>query len=125
MSSFHRVSRLFACCRRVYICSGVRVARFYALQVYNTSQQTQNFCITFVQRRPNVFDVGPTLYKCYTNGLCLLGYLVMLMYKFSWILAMSTVRIRIFTMGVVCPYSVAGLAQIHLIEYKYKYKFQL
>ena len=31
------------------------------------SQQTQNFCITFIQRRPNVFDVGPTLYKCYTN----------------------------------------------------------
>ena len=28
---------------------------------------------TFVQRRPNVFDVGPTLYKCYTNVLCLLG----------------------------------------------------
>ena len=30
-------------------------------------QQTQNICITFTQRRPNVFDVGPTLYKCYTN----------------------------------------------------------
>ena len=37
-------------------------------------QQTQNICITFVQRRPNVFDVGPTLYKCYTNVLRLLGY---------------------------------------------------
>ena len=37
------------------------------------SQQTQNIFITFVQRRPNVFDVCPTLYKCYTNGLCLLG----------------------------------------------------
>ena len=36
-------------------------------------QQTQNICKTFVQRRPNVFDVGPTLYKCYTNVLCLLG----------------------------------------------------
>ena len=23
--------------------------------------------ITFVQRRPNVFDVGPTLYKCYKH----------------------------------------------------------
>ena len=33
------------------------------------SQQTQNICITFVQRRPNVFDAGPTLYKCYTNVL--------------------------------------------------------
>ena len=28
--------------------------------------------MTFVQRRPNVFNVGPTLYKCYTNVLCLL-----------------------------------------------------
>ena len=35
--------------------------------------QTQNICITFVQCRPNVFDVGPTLYKCYKNVLCLLG----------------------------------------------------
>ena len=23
-------------------------------------------CITFIQRRPNVFDAGPTLYKWYT-----------------------------------------------------------
>ena len=38
------------------------------------SQQTQNICITFVQCRSNVFDVGPTLYKCYTNVLCLPGY---------------------------------------------------
>ena len=36
-------------------------------------QQTQNICITFVQPRPNVFDVGPTLYKNYKNVLCLLG----------------------------------------------------
>ena len=33
------------------------------------SQQTQNICITFVQHRPNIFDIGPTLYKCYTNVL--------------------------------------------------------
>ena len=26
-------------------------------------QQTQDICITFRQRRPNVFDVGPTLHK--------------------------------------------------------------
>ena len=37
------------------------------------AQQMKNICITFVQRRPNVFDVGPTLYKCYTDALCLLG----------------------------------------------------
>ena len=38
-----------------------------------TSQHTENICITFVQRRPNVFDVGPALNKCYTNVWCLLG----------------------------------------------------
>ena len=27
------------------------------------SQQTQHICMTFIQHRPNVFDVGSTLYK--------------------------------------------------------------
>ena len=27
----------------------------------------ESICVTFVQCRSNVFDVGPTLYKCYTN----------------------------------------------------------
>ena len=35
-----------------------------------SSQQTQNICITFVQCWTNV----ETLYKCYANVLCLLGY---------------------------------------------------
>ena len=39
---------------------------------FTINRQTQNICITFVQRRPNVF-VGPTLCKCYTNISCLLG----------------------------------------------------
>ena len=38
------------------------------------SQQTQNICITFVECWANVEDVGPTLYKYYTNVLCLLGW---------------------------------------------------
>ena len=37
------------------------------------SQWTQNICITFVQCWANVDDVGPTLYKCYSNVFCLLG----------------------------------------------------
>ena len=37
-----------------------------------TSEQTQNICITVFQRRPNVFAVEQTLYKCYTNILHLL-----------------------------------------------------
>ena len=31
------------------------------------TQQTQNICITFPQRRPNVFDVGSTLYTLMLN----------------------------------------------------------
>ena len=39
------------------------------------SQQTQTICITFIQRRPNVFDVGPTLYKCYKKCFVFTGVL--------------------------------------------------
>ena len=50
---------------------------------YPHSQQTQNISITFVQRRP-----GPTLYKCYTNVLCLLGcdssYYTYILYQYAW-----------------------------------------
>ena len=35
----------------------------YCLKECPPAQQTQHICITFIQRRPNVFDVGPTLYK--------------------------------------------------------------
>ena len=40
---------------------------------HTTTQQSQNICITCVQCRTNVEDVGPTLYKYYANVLCLLG----------------------------------------------------
>ena len=46
---------------------------FSSKQIQQSTQKTQNICITFVQRRPNVFDAGPTLYKCYKNILCSLG----------------------------------------------------
>ena len=36
-------------------------------------EQTQNICIIFIQCWTNAEDVGPSLYKCYTNILCLLG----------------------------------------------------
>ena len=35
------------------------------------AQQTQDICITFIQRRPNVFDVGPTLHEVIQMFLCL------------------------------------------------------
>ena len=36
--------------------------------------------MTFVKCWTNVFDVGPTLYKCHTNVLCLLGRCSLLVY---------------------------------------------
>ena len=45
----------------------------WSKQKQGTAEQTQNMCITFIQRRPNVFDVGRTLHKCYANDLRLLG----------------------------------------------------
>ena len=61
--------------RMGWMSGAIKDCRFHSLTITNspvlhkkaTSQQTQNICITFVQCRPNVFDVGPTLYKCYTN----------------------------------------------------------
>ena len=69
--------RLVYCCTTV--CNAGPTLNLQRLNVpcflsgWLLSQQTQNICITFIQRRPNVFDVGPTLYKCHTNVLCLLG----------------------------------------------------
>ena len=34
------------------------------------TQLIQNICITFVQRCPNVSDVGPALYKCCLQMFC-------------------------------------------------------
>ena len=42
----------------------IRVA-VYILKCVRYSQQTQNICIPFIQCRPNVFDVGQMLYKCF------------------------------------------------------------
>ena len=40
---------------------------------FANTQRTQNICIACVQRRPNVFTVEPTMYKCHMIVLCLLG----------------------------------------------------
>ena len=42
------------------------------LKIDVLTKQTQNVCITFIQCWTNVENVGPTLYKCYANVLCLL-----------------------------------------------------
>ena len=31
--------------------------------MFEAAQQTQDICMSFMQCRPNVFDVGPTLHK--------------------------------------------------------------
>ena len=38
----------------------------------NVIQMFYVYCVTFTRHRSNVFDVGPTLYKCYRNVFCLL-----------------------------------------------------
>ena len=68
----------------VNICYGANILFYEPLccsDLEMSSQQTQNICIAFVQRRPNVFDADPTLCKCYTNVLCLLGYLSVSIYN--------------------------------------------
>ena len=57
------------------IMSDIMSARTRCCSEHCPSQYTQNICITFIQRRPEVFDVGPTLYTFYTNGLCKLGWI--------------------------------------------------
>ena len=44
---------------------------FLYLPVPVNTKHLYNNCT--MQSSPNVFDVGPTLYKCYTNIICLLG----------------------------------------------------
>ena len=39
-----------------------------------TSQQTQNICVTLIQCWTNVKDIGPMLYKFFTNVLFLVGF---------------------------------------------------
>ena len=49
-----------------------RVSVVFSTNYQCVSQQTQNICITLIQGWANVKDVGPRLYKCYTDILCLL-----------------------------------------------------
>ena len=60
---------------RASSCVTLSITSPEVLHLHVLSQQTQNICITFIQCWTNVEDVGPTLYKCYTNVLYLLGYI--------------------------------------------------
>ena len=60
--------------RRVLLCKTKR-QYLWLFALHGSIQQAQNICITFVQCRTNIEDVEPTLYKCYTHVLCLLGYM--------------------------------------------------
>ena len=69
---------------RAHLSFSYRIGLFYGVTALSAlsgirrysspgTQEIQNICITFIQRRSNVFDVDPTLSLCYTNILCLLG----------------------------------------------------
>ena len=76
------------------ICNPANTKHLYDIISYNvgpTSSSTlvqrcinvtQMFCACWVQRQPNVLDVGPTLYKCYTNALCLLGRAMLWLFSY-------------------------------------------
>ena len=49
------------------------VMHFLSCPPRHIPSKQKNICITYVQCRPNVSDVGPTLYTCYKYVLCLLG----------------------------------------------------
>ena len=66
------------------------------------SQQTRNICITFIQCWANVEDVGPTLYKCYADVSCLLGYTERTMAVYGYYGAVITAGILIIIFSYLC-----------------------
>ena len=74
MIRFNCDVRMFLWCENLFCFIAERYSlRIISLIARRYPQQTQKNCITFVQRRPNVFDVGPALYKCHTKVFCLMG----------------------------------------------------
>ena len=47
---------------------------------WGSAKQTQSSCITFIQRRPSVSEVGPIMYKYYIYVLYLQGVVIMNVY---------------------------------------------
>ena len=68
-------SRLMTRCNLSYKNETTTIQQPLPLNYRVEPRKHKTFCITCIQRRPNVFDVGPTLDTCYTNVLCLLGAL--------------------------------------------------
>ena len=64
----------YRCLKANTLFAGHEVYIFCTCLVY-VPKETQNICMTFIQRWTNVEDVGPALDKCYTNVLCFLGLL--------------------------------------------------
>ena len=57
---------LLSLCQHLRRCSNIEPTLDKIIQCLSESppaQQTQNICITFIQRWPNVFDAVPTLHK--------------------------------------------------------------
>ena len=73
VSAFRQISidSLFQISECAFV-SGTPIWDLYSLAVKH--RETQNSFITFIQRRTNVVDVGPTLYKCYSNVFVFAGH---------------------------------------------------
>ena len=67
----------------------------------------------FIQCCANVEDVGPTLYKCYTNVLCLLGLFLLLNEKEGMHLISRTAELYMFSWTNIYSRNRALIAIIH------------
>ena len=64
--------------------------------------------ITFVQRRPNVFDVGPTLYKCYKK------------FCVYWVIVYITAN-KLFVSWFIYLYFTSGNVRLQNVRYNVRY----
>ena len=88
---FEKMSQFFSnilgfgvCVHTVYIYVILAVEENTCRWFWANIKQTQNICIAFVQCWTNVEDVWPTLYECFTNGLCLLGILKIIYKRYNF-----------------------------------------
>ena len=75
-----------------------------------SASQTKTHLHNFVQHRPNVFDVGPTLYKCITHVFLYTGIAAEILFNFAQpvslpiqraIISLSLTRYRTFINNII------------------------
>ena len=91
----------------------------YKILLHNIPQWTQNIFITFIQCWVNVEDVGPTLYKCYKNVLCL-GYRVVIPWNVKYLLFICINNGSIQNIIISCVGNVGNLNELRTYSCYFK-----